>query len=129
MKVRLIAHASNHGGQVAQSVEQRTENPCVECSIHSLPTKRTRISKEIPGLGENSDSNSSPVVTSVRVRLIVTSLIMNLNSDLIRVAHNKISLTAYALDAILHLLERGVERDGDGDHRDRSVHRLVSFAG
>lgn len=27
-----------HGGQVAQSVEQRTENPCVECSIHSLPT-------------------------------------------------------------------------------------------
>ena len=28
-----------HGGQVAQSVEQRTENPCVECSIHSLPTK------------------------------------------------------------------------------------------
>jgi hypothetical protein len=29
---------SDDGGQVAQSVEQRTENPCVECSIHSLPT-------------------------------------------------------------------------------------------
>jgi hypothetical protein len=42
MKVRLIANASNHGGQVAQSVEQRTENPCVECSIHSLPTKKAR---------------------------------------------------------------------------------------
>ena len=28
-------HAGN--GQVAQSVEQGTENPCVECSIHSLP--------------------------------------------------------------------------------------------
>ncbi len=28
------------GGQVAQSVEQRTENPCVECSIHSLPTNQ-----------------------------------------------------------------------------------------
>jgi hypothetical protein len=38
MKVRLTANAANHGGQVAQSVEQRTENPCVECSIHSLPT-------------------------------------------------------------------------------------------
>ena len=31
-----------HGGQVAQSVEQRTENPCVECSIHSLPTSRIK---------------------------------------------------------------------------------------
>jgi PEGA domain len=43
MKVRLIAHASNHGGQVAQSVEQRTENPCVECSIHSLPTTKPAV--------------------------------------------------------------------------------------
>jgi hypothetical protein len=42
MKVRLTANATNHGGQVAQSVEQRTENPCVECSIHSLPTTRIR---------------------------------------------------------------------------------------
>ena len=28
------------GGQVAQSVEQKTENLRVECSIHSLPTKK-----------------------------------------------------------------------------------------
>jgi hypothetical protein len=28
------------GGQVAQSVEQKTENLRVECSIHSLPTTR-----------------------------------------------------------------------------------------
>src|SRR5580704_7166345 len=40
------ANASSHGGQVAQSVEQRTENPCVECSIHSLPTKKHRKSRE-----------------------------------------------------------------------------------
>src|SRR5579875_1831530 len=32
--------SADAGGQVAQSVEQRTENPCVECSIHSLPTKK-----------------------------------------------------------------------------------------
>jgi hypothetical protein len=39
MKVRADATTDcRHGGQVAQSVEQRTENPCVECSIHSLPT-------------------------------------------------------------------------------------------
>jgi hypothetical protein len=28
--------------QVAQSGEQRTENPCGECSIHTLPTKILR---------------------------------------------------------------------------------------
>src|SRR3984957_8525964 len=37
MKVRLFADPHKHGGQVAQSVEERTENPWVESSIHSMP--------------------------------------------------------------------------------------------
>ena len=37
-----LRHDACHpGGQVAQSVEQKTENLRVECSIHSLPTNQT----------------------------------------------------------------------------------------
>jgi hypothetical protein len=37
--------ASSPGGQVAQSVEQKTENLRVECSIHSLPTTYKPLKK------------------------------------------------------------------------------------
>src|ERR1700722_1359626 len=64
MKVRLTAHTSKHGGQVAQSVEQRTENPCVECSIHSLPTNVS------PGIFVTSQPLLKIANCRVRARLI-----------------------------------------------------------
>ncbi len=41
----LIFGLQNFDGQVAQSVEQRTENPCVGGSIPSLPTKVRRFTE------------------------------------------------------------------------------------
>ncbi len=38
MKIRCRSHDGNQIGQVAQLVEQRTENPRVGCSIHPLAT-------------------------------------------------------------------------------------------
>jgi hypothetical protein len=37
---------SNFEGQIAQSVEQRTENPCVGGSIPSLPTSGEAVNKQ-----------------------------------------------------------------------------------
>ena len=38
----IVLIASNEFGQIAQSVEQRTENPCVDGSIPSLATKLSK---------------------------------------------------------------------------------------
>jgi hypothetical protein len=40
--------AQRFGGQVAQSVEQRTENPCVGGSIPPLPTIILKFSRTFP---------------------------------------------------------------------------------
>ena len=45
MKNKYIFAASNQGGDVAQLVEQRTENPCVGGSIPSITT--SQIKREV----------------------------------------------------------------------------------
>ena len=57
---RLWTMRPAEGGQVAQSVEQRTENPCVDSSILSLPTRTFFINPDASGkpapaaIGEDS---------------------------------------------------------------------------
>ena len=42
-KTKIIIFTPRFDGQIAQSVEQRTENPCVGGSIPSLPTLKCEI--------------------------------------------------------------------------------------
>ncbi len=48
----------NSNGQVAQLVEQRTENPCVGGSIPSLSTKTTIVPPGVSGFQKSSDTFS-----------------------------------------------------------------------